>query len=102
MFSDVLSDSSVVVVDAVGNVNILETGYEELQRFVVYCLFCLLFHINTIPPYSQLPLLHMLYSHSQFIHNHSELIHLSPFPLQISKRVATNGWNGRWTAIEGD
>ena len=39
VFSDVLSDSSVVVVDAVGNVNILETGYEELQRFVVYCLY---------------------------------------------------------------
>ena len=53
VFSDILSDSSVVVVDAVGNVNILETGYEELQRFVVYCLF-----LFTIPSTLHQPSLH--------------------------------------------
>jgi hypothetical protein len=32
LYSSVLSDSSVVVADAVGNVTVLETGYELLQR----------------------------------------------------------------------
>ena len=101
VFSDVLSDSSVVVVDAVGNVNILETGYEELQRFVCL-LFVFVYYFIGIPPYSQLPLLHILYSHSEFIHFHFQFIRLSSFPLQIPKGMATDGWNGRWTAIEGD
>ena len=34
LYSSVLSDSSVVVADAVGNITVLETGYELLQRFV--------------------------------------------------------------------